>query len=157
MPLGLRAMISHKNNRPFVLQDWAVILTIQLRANRLSVAPSYISILTPNRFHVKQIFYFQSFLRAARSAIRIPLVALQIFLFCYVHLDFRTCVWYNNFGATLFGRRLAFSARVIACVYIEIRFRKSYEEVCAYAYNGTFYSHYQLMFNLLCSWLCRWF
>ena len=77
--------------------------------------------------------------------------------FCYAHLDFRTFVCYNIFGATLHGRRLAFSARVIACVYIEIHLWKSNEEVCAYAYNGAFYSHHQLMHYLLCSWLCRWF
>lgn len=35
---------------------------------------------------------------------------------------------------------------------------KNYEqEVCAYAYNGAFYSHHQLMYYLLCSWLYRWF
>ena len=72
-------------------------------------------------------------------------------------IAFRTNVCYNILGATLFGRRLAFSTRVIACVYIEIHFRKSVEEVCAYAYNGAFYSHYQLMYYLLCSWLYRWF
>ena len=44
-------------------------------------------------------------------------------------LDIRTYVWYNIFGATLFGRRLAFSTGVIACVYIEIHFRKSFEEL----------------------------
>ena len=69
---------------------------------------------------------------------------------------FQTNVCYNILGATLFGRRLAFSTGVIACVYIEIHFGKSFEEVCAYAYNGTFYSHYQLMYYLLCSWLFRW-
>lgn len=76
--------------------------------------------------------------------------------FIFRRLDIRTYVCYNTFGATLFGRRLAFSTGVIACVYIEIHFWKSFEEVCAYAYNGTIYSHYQLMYYLLCSWLFRW-
>lgn len=58
---------------------------------------------------------------------------------------------------TLFGRRSVFSTGVIACVYIEIHLWKSVEEVGAYAYNGAFYSHYQLMHYLLCSWLYRWF
>ena len=73
------------------------------------------------------------------------------------NIAYRTNVCYNILGATLFGRRLAFSTRVLACVYIEILYWKSIEEVCAYAYNGAFYSHYQLMYYLLCSWLCRWF
>ena len=35
-------------------------------------------------------------------------------------IAFRTNVCYNILGATLFGRWLAFSTRVLACVYIEI-------------------------------------
>ena len=72
-------------------------------------------------------------------------------------IAFQTNVCYSILGATLFGRGLAFSTRVLACVYIEILCWKSIEEVCAYAYNGAFYSHYQLMYYLLCSWLYRWF
>ena len=33
---------------------------------------------------------------------------------------FLSLISYNIFGATLFGRRLAFSTGAIACVYIEI-------------------------------------
>ena len=36
------------------------------------------------------------------------------------HIAYRTNVCCNILGATLFGRRLAFSTRVLACVYIEI-------------------------------------
>ena len=35
-------------------------------------------------------------------------------------IAFKLRIRYNIFGATLFGRRLAFSTGVIACVYIEI-------------------------------------
>lgn len=35
-------------------------------------------------------------------------------------IAFQTNVCYSILGATLFGRRLAFSTRVLACVYIEI-------------------------------------
>ena len=44
-------------------------------------------------------------------------------------LAYRTYVCYNISGATLFGRRLASFARVLACVYIEIHLRKFNEEV----------------------------
>ena len=37
-----------------------------------------------------------------------------------MYIDYRTYVCYNIRGATLFGRRLAFSTGVLACVYIEI-------------------------------------
>ena len=36
------------------------------------------------------------------------------------NIAYRTNVCYNILGATLFGRRFAFVARVLACVYIEI-------------------------------------
>ena len=74
-----------------------------------------------------------------------------------MYIDYRTYVCYNIRGATLFGRRLAFATGVYSlCLHRYIHLRKSITEVCAYAYNGTFYSHHQLMHNMLCSWLCRW-
>ena len=81
----------------------------------------------------------------------------QILSTSQINIDYQTYVRYNVFGATLFGRRLAFTTGVIACVYIEILLWKSIMEVCAYAYNGTFHSYYKLMHYMLCSWLYRWF
>ena len=54
------------------------------------------------------------------------------------NIAYRTNVCYNILSATLFGRRLAFSTRVLACVYIEILCWKSIEEVCAYATTELF-------------------
>ena len=45
---------------------------------------------------------------------------LSVNIFFINLVDCKHMFCYNIFGATLFGRRLAFSARVIACVYIEI-------------------------------------
>lgn len=72
-------------------------------------------------------------------------------------LDYRTRVCYNMCGATLRGRRLVLLRKSISLRLHRNPLRKSHEEDCAYAYNGTLYSHNQLMYYLLCSWLYRWF